>query len=276
MADPAENASEGGRDAPAPLGDAQKRRRPSKALPTDRITFSKQLDLLRAYGLVYEHTGKAVQIKDAAEMVKMAPPTASLANAFFLESGFLQKVEGALFQPCPEVVAFAKAFEWNQVTAAQSLGAVMAGTWFGRALIPRARFAAVDEDGAIQLLAMESSASTDYRGQVRVLLDYLQAAGSIEREGGMVRARSAVTSAPPPPDNSPAEVQQMPSPPEPPQRSSVSTSFIQPTHGLVQFQVSVKVDMAEFAGWEATRIAAFFAGIAQVLAAKGSIEKGAA
>jgi hypothetical protein len=31
--------------------------------------------------------------------------------------------------------------------------------------------------------------------------------------------------------------------------------------------------MAEMAGWQADRIASFFAGIAQVLAAKGSIEK---
>jgi hypothetical protein len=41
----------------------------------------------------------------------------------------------------------------------------------------------------------------------------------------------------------------------------------------VQFHVSVKVDMAEFAGWSADRITAFFGGIAQVLAAKGTLEK---
>ena len=51
------------------------------------------------------------------------------------------------------------------------------------------------------------------------------------------------------------------------------TTFSQPTEGTVQFHVSVKVDMAEFAGWEPARITSFFGGIAQVLAAKGAIEK---
>ena len=33
---------------------------------------------------------------------------------------------------------------------------------------------------------------------------------------------------------------------------------------MVQFDVSVRVDMKEFAGWKPDRIAAFFSGIAQV------------
>ena len=31
--------------------------------------------------------------------------------------------------------------------------------------------------------------------------------------------------------------------------------------------------MAEFAGWQPERISAFFSGVAQVLAAKGNVEK---
>ena len=41
----------------------------------------------------------------------------------------------------------------------------------------------------------------------------------------------------------------------------------------MQFNVSVKVNMQEFAGWQAERVTAFFNGIAQVLAAKGALEK---
>ncbi len=42
--------------------------------------------------------------------------------------------------------------------------------------------------------------------------------------------------------------------------------------GFVRVAVSIRVDMAEFSGWKLERIAAFFAGIAQVLAAKGNVE----
>jgi hypothetical protein len=42
--------------------------------------------------------------------------------------------------------------------------------------------------------------------------------------------------------------------------------------GGVQFGVNVSVDMAEMAGWEPARIAAFFSGIAEVLSAKKGVE----
>jgi hypothetical protein len=51
--------------------------------------------------------------------------------------------------------------------------------------------------------------------------------------------------------------------------------FTQPTEGVVQFHISVKVEMAEFSNWKPDRIAAFFGGIAQVLAAKAAVEKNA-
>ena len=42
---------------------------------------------------------------------------------------------------------------------------------------------------------------------------------------------------------------------------------------FVEFHVNVRVDMKEFGGWPPERIAAFFNGIAAVLAAKGAIER---
>ena len=37
--------------------------------------------------------------------------------------------------------------------------------------------------------------------------------------------------------------------------------------------MSVNVTMSEMSGWQADRIAALFAGVAQVLAAKGNVEQ---
>jgi hypothetical protein len=59
----------------------------------------------------------------------------------------------------------------------------------------------------------------------------------------------------------------------PTKTTAVVTSFAAPTEGIVQFHVSVRVDMGEFKGWAPERIAAFFGGIAQVLAAKGKVEE---
>jgi hypothetical protein len=47
------------------------------------------------------------------------------------------------------------------------------------------------------------------------------------------------------------------------------------TGGSVQFNISVKVDMTEFANWPPDLVTAFFGGIAQVLSAKAAVEKAA-
>lgn len=54
----------------------------------------------------------------------------------------------------------------------------------------------------------------------------------------------------------------------------VSTGYTQPTQGIVNFHVDVKLNMSEMADWSPDRITAFFKGIALVLSAKAGVEKG--
>ena len=75
------------------------------------------------------------------------------------------------------------------------------------------------------------------------------------------------------PDPNKASSAQADPPTKPKASSGVQTAFSAPTEGVVQFHISVKVDMGEFKGWEADRIASFFGGIAQVLTAKGKMEE---
>jgi hypothetical protein len=132
------------------------------------------------------------------------------------------------------------------------------------------------EDEAIGELAAEAAAGTDYRPQLRMLLEWMEVCGLVSREAGRVTKRNAPSAES---DPSPAEkttnIESDPTPSASPSKSALFTTFSQPTEGVVRFNVSVKVDMAEFAGWKPDRIAAFFGGIAQVLAAKGMLEKDA-
>lgn len=250
----------------------QQRTRPTKILPTDRITFVKQLDLLRAYAAASGPTGKVVTNKDAADIVKMNVTTTSLANAFFLDVGFLQKRDGG-FAPSPEVVSFSRAYEWNPETATHKLGPLLPITWFGEVLLPKLTFSPIEESEAIRRLAEAAAASPDYKKQVSVLLDYLKAAGLTQQDGTQIKiAKTAPQSGPPVLDRSAPSGRSDSRDPQA-GKSTVSTVFAQPTEGVVQFHVSVRVDMGEFAGWQPERITSFFAGIAQVLAAKGAIEK---
>jgi hypothetical protein len=249
--------------------------RPVKPLPTNRIKFEKQLDLLRAFVAASGPSGKVVTNKDVAEIVKMADTTISLANSFFVDSGLIQRADNG-FLPSAEVVSFVRMHEWNPETAAHKLAPLFTRAWFGEAIMPRVSFRPLEKNEATTLLAEACKASPEYRPQLETLLDYMAAAGMIVIDGNTLRAGKPTGAASSEPTK--ATTTQTTTPPtttpDAP-RAAISTAFSQAAQGAVQFHVSVKVDMAEFSGWQPDRIAAFFAGIAQVLAAKGAIEKGA-
>jgi hypothetical protein len=271
------NGSHARATAPAaPPPQQPERARPTQVLPTNRIAFQKQLDSLRAFGAASEPNRRAVQLTELAGIIGLHVNTLSLINPFFVDAQFVQRTpEG--FIPAQEVVDYTRAYEWNKETAAQRLAPIISRTWFAQAVVPKLRYRAVSEAEAIQDLANAATAPPHYRGHLETLLDYMQAAGLIARENEQVRLLQAPTAsaAPEPPrtDATTAAPSEQREASTTPRHSPVSTSFANPTAGVVQFQVSVKVDMAEFAGWEPQRITSFFAGIAQVLAAKGAIEE---
>ncbi|HEV2013421.1 MAG TPA: hypothetical protein VGR77_06025 [Candidatus Dormibacteraeota bacterium] len=243
-------------------------------MPTNRIAFTKQLDILRAYAAASGPTGKTVRLREVAEIVKMNPDTITMANGFFAEVGFVQRIEGALL-PAPEVMSYSQAHQWNADTAATKLAPLVRDSWFGKTLMPSLTFGGIEEKAALEKLALEAGASPEYKGQVSMLLDYLQVAGVIVKDGNMVKLNRGNAAVAPSAEERAgpgigAEIREIP------KAQAVHTTFAQAGAGAVQFQVSFKVDMAEVSSWAPERITAFFAGIAQVLAAKGSIEKEAA
>jgi hypothetical protein len=245
--------------------------KPTKYLPTDRITFTRQLDILRAWAAASGPLAKTVTNNDVSEIVKMQASTISMANAFFSSVGFLVKNENG-FIPAPEVLAFLRNYEWSPESAPQKLAPLLLKSWFADALLNKLSFGAMSEDECIQNLADASAAGPDYRGQLKTLLDYLAAAGLIQRDGNLVKkGNSNMTAASAAASNETPTPAKQESPT--PDLSKTMPSLFGTTEGQVQFNIAVKVSMGEFANWQADRIAAFFSGIAQVLAAKAKVEK---
>jgi hypothetical protein len=250
--------------------------KPERYLPTERITFRRQLDLLRGYAAATNDGSKSVTNKEVAAFVDMTESTASIANAFFIQNGFLTKGSSGLL-PAPDVVAFKRAHQWDPTTSAHKLSGLVARSWFGQALLPRLSMSPLDEDRAIQVLAEAANANPKYRTNLRILLEYLEASGLVAREGTQVRGlRSApeMPIAPTEEEGSVPPTSPESIPPEPGSPVGIRTVFnTSPTAGVIEFQVNVRVDMREIGSWRPDRIAAFFSGIAQVVAAKGALEK---
>ncbi len=242
--------------------------KPSKVLPTDRIAFPKQLDMLRAYAAASEPTGKAVNNEEVAKITKLTASTVSLGNAFPSSIGLIRKAEGG-YVPSPEVIAFGHAYQWDAATASYKLAPAIEGSWFAQAILSTLRMRAMDEREAVTAIAEASAAGPGHKAQIQVLLEYLEAAGTIVHEGHQIALRRGTAMSKTDEETTPPARDQRDA--APPARA-VMTGFPPTTEGMIQFDVNVRVRMSEMAGWSSDRIASFFSGMAQVLAAKGQGE----
>src|SRR4051794_13243797 len=92
---------------------ASKTARPTKILPTARIAFAKQLDILRAYAAASGPGNRMVNLREVSDIVKMASGTVTIANPFFVDMKFISRTEGLGLTPSSAVMEFARAYEWN-------------------------------------------------------------------------------------------------------------------------------------------------------------------
>ena len=101
-----------------------------------------------------------------------------------------------------------------------------------------------------------------------MLIEYLAVAGLVEREGTQLRATKGEPAALEPVNGGRLEKEEVP-PTREPATIQAPIFAAPPTQNRIEFAVTISVNMAEMAGWDAARISAFFAGLAQVLAARG-------
>lgn len=201
--------------------------KPTQPLPSGRIAFEKQTELLRAWGTASGPERKPVTNKTVAEILGMPESTTFQLNSFLQEIGFLSRGEGGLVASA-DLAAYASAAKWGDPNAARKLAPTFGATWFGKALLQRLQFRALDEQQAMRDLAAAASADPEYRNPIKMCIDYLEFAGLVERDGGMLKEGPAAHSdtnlgqqqTPPAPPPSALTQNQAPSP----QRSVVETA----------------------------------------------------
>jgi len=248
--------------------------RPNRLLPTERITVEKQLAILRAYAAASSHGSKTVKLEEVANVLGMATTTVSLANPFLTSVGLLSKTDAG-FMPASEVVSFLRAHEWNPETSSHKLGPIIERSWFFEAIKPRLSFGPTDEDAIVNVLGETTAAGPDYKKNLQMLTEFAIAAGLVQREGTQLRLARPSTSVsgeaiPKAEPNASAKTSDVDGAAS---KKTISSVFQKTAEGAVHFNVSVKVEMEEFAGWQPDRIVAFFNGIAAVLRAKAGIEQ---
>ena len=160
----------------------------TKTLPTDRIGFSKQQDIIKAYLAAYEKIGNvSVSNEDVAQLVGMKATTVSMLNAFLVDVGFIIRSESGKYTPSADLISFSKSLHFAPANAWKKLSPLLSKTWFAQEIIARAKLKELEETEALTCLAVCSNADKEQSSQLKMLLDYLSAVGLILRDGGKVK-----------------------------------------------------------------------------------------
>jgi hypothetical protein len=242
-------------------------RKPNRALPTDRAGFDKQMEILGAYGAIGADDG--VTSTAVGKVVGAHLSTVSVCTPFFAESGLLERV-GTGYKAAKPVVAYHAALEWERETAGHKLSAVLRDTWYWKALQPRLSFRPLDEADGIRILADECKAGPNYRAQIKLVIDFLEAAGLVAREGSLLRkGPMAGPSQEQAPATRTAEARTA--------TDEISTRAPDtgngPTTTGISFDASIRVTEREIGSWSPEQIREFFSGLAAVISAKALAEK---
>jgi hypothetical protein len=181
-----------------PLQSTQKAKRERsnlcKVLPTDRIAFDRQVEILRAYAACYESNGgKPVSNRQAGETLtpKFSASTLGVAVPFFTDISLLTR-NGNEFVPSPELVAWNQAVALSPSEAKRKLRAPFENTWFYKLLTPRLRLSAQSITECVGILAVEAKAEEGHLERVAPLIEFLELAGIVEITGTMVSFIPAV------------------------------------------------------------------------------------
>jgi hypothetical protein len=173
--------------APKTHGPAQKA--PTFPTPSDRLSPETHWELVRALGLAVEANGGPVELKAAAEILKMAESSFPVALPFFVDVGIVQRVGGGKYDVAQAVKDYITAREWNDQNAAHKFRAHFIDKWFSKALLPRLRLRPYTVSEACAVLAEAAGgASKHFIARFERLLWYMDFVGVAKLEGSEVRA----------------------------------------------------------------------------------------
>lgn len=273
-----ESVEEETRDAPPKPSDEQKARpRTVHPLPSDRIGYNKQQEILRAFAVAAAENNGTASNENVGKLVHMAHSSVGLVTPFFVGSGFLGRADRGRLRPTQEVIEYSRAYQWTPDRAGHHLAPIAARSWWGQIITPRVAITPRDMDDVLAALSSAAQATPEHRQQLVTLIEFAVLTGLVQRQGNMLAPGRLDTG--PAQQPTPVAEQDGPGPSAATAevgatRPGVNTGYVQdPTEGYFEFHVNVKVRTAEFATWRPERISAFWGGVAQVLAAKGRMEE---
>jgi hypothetical protein len=173
-------------EPPAASQRSVSRPRASKSLPTDRLKFEAQVELLGRFARLSGHGKRAVTSEEVAQAHGVSPNTASLNNGFYVESGWLERTGRGRYVATDALLEYSRRVQFDPSNAAKAAGLLAAparNSWYWRALEAQLQHGHLPRPEALVILSSEADAVNDYRPQLENILEWLRFLCLISTEG---------------------------------------------------------------------------------------------
>jgi hypothetical protein len=167
-------------------GRAQKQRA-ERSLPTDRMTFDKQVEALRSIAQIGGNGKRPVTAEDISPNVGLKGGTGGLSNKFFRDSGWIVSAGRGAYAAADPLMQYHRHLNidpHDSHGARQYLAASARNSWYWEALEPMLE-GGVRQTMALHALSKEAGAN-DHTHQLHTLLEWVEWLGLIRRDGDLV------------------------------------------------------------------------------------------
>lgn len=251
------------------------------ALPTDRMKFRAQVDALRAFAVLSKNRQEPVTSDKLAAYLKIASTTAGLNNVFFVESGLIERAGKGKYLPTDLAMEFQRKYSFNQSDAGAVLAPALTQTWYADVVRQRVEFDAATVKDLVAALADEAGADVSFRSQLETLIEWLEFAGVVVRDGdgfvhlaGLAVAPISKTE-PEPMAETPVDSSTVPAIAEEPHGVGAGLAFRSgrrpPESHVLSLSFDLRLTAQDLSALSPDQIRQVFEGVGQIAAIKASI-----
>lgn len=140
-----------------------------KELPSSKIVLEKQIEIIKAFAVIYGTTGKGSSYKDVASKVGVNANNVSGSLKFWKDIGFLVS-DNSGYVPSQALINFNQKIQWEPDSAWKAFHDAVKGTWFLNEITVKFQLKPkISSEELIKSLGMASGIQSKDAGTVRSL-----------------------------------------------------------------------------------------------------------
>lgn len=190
---PSTDSAAGGTTPPSAAGAGRpQKQRAERSLPTDRLSFDKQVEVLRAIAQMSGANKRPVTAEDLSAAIGLKGGTGGLSNKFFRDSGWVVSAGRGMYAATEPLIEYHRHLNVDpddKDGARRRLVAPVMSSWYWEVLEPMLEGAA-RQTMILHALSKEAGAY-EHTPQLLLIVTWLEWLGFIRRDGDLVLRGSA-------------------------------------------------------------------------------------